>query len=89
LDVWVSTVRAQFVPLVMSAKRSLGARAQDLAVPVATPATITYRPSTPIGWGRFYWRVAAVDSQGNVGPYSEPQAFTVRMPFASYVPLVQ
>jgi hypothetical protein len=54
-----------------------------------TSSILIYILEAPLAWGMHYWRVAAVDARGNVGPYSEPRPLWVRMPFASYVPLVE
>ena len=41
------------------------------------PITETTQAVTGLDLGRYYWRVAAIDSQGNEGAYSDPGSFRV------------
>ncbi len=91
IDAWVSGDRLTFVPFLVSSGGGMRS-----AVGVAAPAdvrlrqgweNVTYQAPAPLSPGRYYWRIAAVDVQGNVGPYSPPQTFQVRFPYSSFLPL--
>ena len=91
LDAWVSEEHPTFLPLVTSGRRSaVDLWAWKTTAPVR-PMQIdplrSYTPSAPLALVPHYWRVAAVDSRGNVGPYSEPRYFFLRGDFSSFVPL--
>jgi hypothetical protein len=82
LDIWMSTDRMSYIPLVLGGRSTVGTSGTT-----RTRTLVMYIPSAPLAWGTHYWRVAAVDAQGNVGPYSEPQLLQVRMPYGNYLPL--
>ncbi|MCX6031946.1 MAG: hypothetical protein NT169_21940 [Chloroflexi bacterium] len=90
LDAWRSDARASFLPLVSGGRASASRwPTWTMAVssrPAETDPLRSYTPSVPLPLGLHYWRVAAVDSQGNVGPYSEPRSFFLRGSFLSFVP---
>jgi hypothetical protein len=99
LDAWVSAgLPGNYLPLVMQGRPSSQAAGRGQAngtdQPTAPTAALrgntllTYEPAAPLTWGTHYWRVAAVDIRGNVGPYSEPRPLLVQMPFASHLPLI-
>jgi len=86
LDVWVSDGFATYLPL------ATGGRGRDLiganlSAGAVAAATRGHTPVAPLAWGAHYWRVAAVDVQGNVGPYSDPVAFFIRPAHSVYIPL--
>lgn len=91
LDVWVSGDVLTFVPFLVSsggaAQRTAAAFAAGEARRSQRPADVTYQAPQPLPPGLYYWRVAAVDSQGNVGPYSPAQTLRVRLPYSSFLPL--
>ena len=75
VDAWVPAGLVHFLPLQMTGTHS----AQEIPTQVGPP------PSVPVVSyqvqdlppGVYYWRVAAVDVEGNVGTYSEPQMMFV------------
>jgi hypothetical protein len=74
IDVWVTSSNTHFLPLQMSAGRS-AATARTTA-PLSPPTDLAiphshYQTPVALSPGRYFWRVAAVDAEGNVGPYSE------------------
>jgi len=74
VDVWVPASNIHFLPFQMSADR--GAVIAQATAPVSTPtdlaiSNLSYTTPSPLAPGRYFWRVAAVDTEGNVGPYSE------------------
>ena len=70
LDVWVPAGSLIFTPLQMTQGRSgPGLQANTPGDPPTLPQ-MRYQPVLPLPPGRYTWRVAAVDVQGNVGPYS-------------------
>ena len=91
LDAWVSTDIASFVPLVTTGHRSgQASQGNGRQTTVARPASavIIYILPVSLAWGKHTWRVAAVDVQGNVGPYSELREFWLRAPHSTYLPLL-
>ncbi|HEY80045.1 MAG TPA: hypothetical protein G4O05_03060 [Caldilineae bacterium] len=77
LDVWVPAGIVHFLPLQMAGGGMQAAGATTFqAAPPSIPA-VTYQPAHPLPPGRYYWRVAAVDADGTVGPYSEPRVIFV------------
>ncbi|MCO6452745.1 MAG: hypothetical protein J5I90_18330 [Caldilineales bacterium] len=79
LDVFVPASHIQFLPMQQVGSRT-AANAAETSTPAAiTPAasTMSYQPSQPLPSGLLWWRVAAVDSDGNVGPYSGPYRLVV------------
>ncbi len=89
VDAWVSTGdRASYLPLIVAGGGSTAFTAARTPTRTQPRELVSYFLPTPLDWGTHYWRVAAVDSQGNVGPYSAPRVVTVRMPFSAYLPLL-
>jgi len=73
LDVWVPAGIVHFLPLqIVGGGVTAAGESVFQAAPPAIPV-VTYRPTQPLPPGRYYWRVAAVDVEGTVGPYSEPR----------------
>ena len=93
-DVWVPSDQPTYLPLVTGGGRlsegAFGGEALPYAPrPVAGATAVRgYSPGAALAWGAHYWQVAAVDTQGNVGPYSQPRLLYVQAPHAAYVPLV-
>lgn len=79
LDVWVPASLTHFLPLQMSNGQAGFAHSMPSSSPASPPSTPTmsYRPTQSLPPGQYYWRVAAVDVEGNVGPYSPVRALTV------------
>jgi hypothetical protein len=74
VDVWVPASNIHFLPFQMSAGRNTTTAQSTISYSPATDLTISnpsYQTSQSLALGRYYWRVAAVDTEGNVGPYSE------------------
>ena len=76
LDVWVPASVMHFLPLQMFGSTRVQRRHQRPVLSSTLPP-LSYQPSQPLPPGRYYWRVAAVDARGNVGPYSEVQVLDV------------
>ena len=75
LDVWVPAAKLHFLPMQIFGNNTTTSSlqsAENTPAEIAsfTAQTITYQSPTPLSPGRYYWRVAAVDAMGNVGPYS-------------------
>ncbi|NOZ51337.1 MAG: hypothetical protein GXP37_15035 [Chloroflexi bacterium] len=79
IDVWVPALFTHFLPLQIGPVSS-SAAATALQMPTVSAAPVTwlsYQPDTDLPPGPTYWRVAAVDTAGNVGPYSAPRLLTI------------
>ena len=91
VDAWVSGERPNYVPLIAVGPRVQGAEEGEAAASLARLAAewqfapgITLQPGAA-----YYWRVAAVDSQGNVGPYFDPARVFVRGSNQTHLPLIR
>ncbi len=93
LDVWLSDDRATFLPLVTGGARSTTQLRSWDRLPLVRRAETdplrSYTPPASLPLGGHYWRVAAVDTQGNVGPYSAPRYFWLRGAFGAFLPLAE
>jgi len=89
VDAWVPANALTFLPLVTGGRRAEARGELTLSGNHFSPdTTFGYTPGTALPWGVYYWRVAAVDDRGNVGPYTEPRYLMVRPPISTYLPLV-
>ena len=70
LDAWVPAGELHFLPLQMTGGSAAAVSTASPAGPPPTLPRIRYQPLHDLPPGLYYWRVAAVDVQGNVGPYS-------------------
>ena len=80
IDAWVTASHTHFLPFQMSVGRSRAAARTTTPHSPSTDLTISnirYQPTVPLAPGRYFWRVAAVDTEGNVGPYSETRILYV------------
>ncbi|RME80880.1 MAG: hypothetical protein D6775_15100 [Caldilineae bacterium] len=83
IDVYVPAQIFLFLPLQVGGQSRRGvadpASTHTSAGPQSWPSLeqLTYTPEQELDPGRYYWRVAAVDTQGNVGPYSEPRRLII------------
>ena len=77
LDVWVPATLVHFLPLQMTGGGAAASSQSSVAAAPPTISEISYRPELPLPPGHYYWRVAAVDSQGNVGTYSDVRSIFV------------
>ncbi len=80
VDAWVSATLIHFLPLQLSGGRPSSAQAgASTTTPALVPALERTRfvPDQVLGPGRYFWRIAAVDSEGNVGPYSPARTLLV------------
>jgi len=71
LDAWVPASLVNFLPLQIISGAGVAASPpapQDVTPP--TVAAISFQPTQALPPGRYFWRVAAVDVEGNVGAYS-------------------
>ncbi len=76
LDVWVPAGLTHFLPLQMVGNGSSPSSPPSQLAPPAV-SVVHYQPTFALSPGRYYWRVAAVDVEGNVGEYSDPQLIFV------------
>lgn len=91
IDIWVPAALIHFLPLQIQGQSSSSAQdatnAQSKAV--LSVEWLNYRPPTDLPLGPTYWRVAAVDTAGNVGPYSTPRLLYIDPGYAYlYLPLL-
>lgn len=72
LDAWVPAGELHFLPLQMIGGRGVAAPSGPVSPQAPPPTTplVHYQPQKNLSPGVYYWRVAAVDVRGNVGPYS-------------------
>ncbi len=78
LDIWTPASKLTFLPLQAMGNASATALPKpDPTLAFPTTALMAYQPATPLPPGHYYWRVAAVDAMGNVGPYSEIRTIDV------------
>ncbi len=82
IDVWVPATYTHFLPLQRKGKTTAAAVNIDAPHGAPAPASMapaiaemSYRPNKALAPGVYYWRVAAVDVNGNVGAYSAPIKF--------------
>ena len=88
LSIWVSASRTSYLPLLIGGGHAGSAAVMPGYHAAPTFQLFTYTAERPLAAGQYYWRVAAMDAQGNVGPYSEVRTLQVRLPFDAYLPLV-
>lgn len=88
-DIWVSAERLTFMPFLVGRGRAATVVNQPVNQPPRAQSILTWSPGTQLPFGLHYWRVAAVDIQGNVGPYTEPRPLTVKAPFSVYLPQIR
>jgi len=70
LDVWVPGAELHFLPLQMTGGSSVATvHPASVVAPPSIPR-VRYQSRQTLPPGLYYWRVAAVDVQGNVGSYS-------------------
>ncbi len=75
IDAWVPATYLHFFPVQIASPSASITRIGPAPKPAAVvPAieSVTYQATLPLATGRYFWRVAAVDSEGNVGPYTSP-----------------
>ncbi len=78
LDVWVPAGELHFLPLqMMGGDNAAHLEIGSAQAPPPTLSLVHYQPQQPLSPGVYYWRVAAVDVQGNVGPYSAVRTLVV------------
>lgn len=81
VDAWIPATLIHFFPLQRAGSQPVaGTRlAASPASPLVVPALERshFSPDRELPPGRYFWRLAAVDSEGNVGPYSPVQTILV------------
>ena len=81
VDAWIPAVHLQFTPIQMAngADIAFAYRPKLVTTQVLVPAIehSTYQPPLAMTPGLYRWRIAAVDSDGNVGPYTPPRVLIV------------
>jgi len=92
VDVWIPSSNIHFLPFQMSAGLNTNASGPTAASSPSTELTIanlSYQTRQSLAPGRYFWRVAAVDTEGNVGPYSETRIIYVESGSErSYLPMI-
>ncbi len=79
LDVYVPARLVHFLPLQMgpSSRQATVISQAGASTDVPPLLSPSFQPAFDLPTGPTYWRVAAVDSAGNVGPYSSPQPLII------------
>jgi hypothetical protein len=87
LDAWLTLSKLNFLPLAVGGRQGAAAFSSQIAS-VFPSSAFEYIPEAPLAWGLHYWRVAALDAEGNIGTYTQPQVLLLRPPISRYFPLL-